>query len=167
MNRIITCVIIATCFMTFYNIYISIINHNYNNFRLLFKDLVNKIVIMTTECVKDFNNILSSFLVQVSGLIGTTYSYHLNKAIEYNALLPIEQFLVYAIPYREQILNRDETYFTEADHSNTVDNDSDMLNEFMNIKEIYQKLNKDSMDNVWSIFQALLLLGEDYIRSKQ
>jgi hypothetical protein len=141
---------------------------------------------MTTECVKDFNNILSSFLVQVSGLIGTTYSYHLNKAIEYNALLPIEQFLVYAIPYREQIVNRDESYFDKnsTDHKDDIvttlstqineygnviqvqSNTMEVLDEILRLKNIYFSLDDNSKKNLWDILQAMLVLSEDYFRYK-
>ena len=122
---------------------------------------------MTVEIVKNFNEILDSFLVQVTPIVGGKYHKKFKMATKFNSGMAIEKFLVYALPVREKILNRDETYFTEADHSSTVDNDTDMLNEFMNIKDIYQKLDKNSMDNMWAIFQALLVLGEDYIRSKQ
>jgi len=136
------------------------------------------------EYVKDFNNILSSFLVQVSGLIGTTYSYHLNKVIEYNSLIPIEQFLVYAIPYRDQILNRDESYFDQNsseykddivqkvssqinEYGNVIDinsNNMDVLNEILRLKNIYYSLDDDSKKNLWDILQAMLVLSEDYFR---
>jgi hypothetical protein len=141
---------------------------------------------MTTECVKDFNHILSSFLVQVSGLIGTTYNYHLNKAIEYNALLPIEQFLVYAIPYREQIVNRDESYFDKksSDHKDDIvttlstqineygnviqvqSNTLEVLDEILRLKNIYFSLDDNSKNNLWDILQAMLVLSEDYFRYK-
>jgi hypothetical protein len=141
---------------------------------------------MTTECVKDFNNILSSFLVQVSGLIGTTYNYHLNKVIEYNALLPLEQFLVYAIPYREYILNRDEAYFDKNSLDNKDDivnkvssqiteygsvikiqsNTMEVLDEILRLKNIYFSLDDNSKNNLWDILQAMLVLSEDYFRYK-
>jgi hypothetical protein len=139
---------------------------------------------MTTECVKDFNNILSSFLIQVSGLIGTTYSYHLNKIIENNSLLPIEQFLVYAIPYRDKILNRDESYFDKnsSDYKDDIinkvssqinefgnvikvqSNNMDVLDEILRLKNVYYSLDNDSKKNLWDILQAMLVLSEDYFR---
>ena len=138
------------------------------------------------EFVKDFNNILSSFLVQVSGLIGTTYSYHLTKVIEYNAVIPIEQFLVYAIPYREQILNRDETYFNNNssdykddiiqkvstqinEYGNVINinaNSIAVLDEILRLKNIYYSLDADSQKNLWDILQAMLQLSEEYFRER-
>lgn len=141
---------------------------------------------MTTECVKDFNNILSNFLVQVSGLIGTTYSYHLNKVIEYNALLPIEQFLVYAIPYKTYIEERNEAYFDKNSSDNKDDivnklssqiseygpviqvqsNTMEVLDEILRLKNIYFSLDENSKKNLWDILQAMLILSEDYFRYK-
>ena len=138
------------------------------------------------EYVKDFNHILSSFLVQVSSLIGTTYSYHLNKVVEYNAVIPIEQFLVYAIPYREQILNRDEAYFNQNssdykddiiqkvstqinEYGNVINvnsNNMAVLDEILRLKNIYYSLDEVSQKNLWDILQAMLQLSEEYFRER-
>ena len=143
-------------------------------------------MVLYIEIVKDFNNILSSFLVQVSGLIGTTYSYHLTKVIEYNAVIPIEQFLVCAIPYRDQILNRDETYFNQnssdykddiiqkvstqineyGDVININSNNMTVLDEILRLKNIYYSLDADSQKNLWDILQAMLQLSEEYFRER-
>ena len=87
-------------------------------------------------------------------------------AIKFNSSLALEKFLVYVLPVRDKIINRDETYFTNYNPDTSNDSDMEMVKEFVNLREIYQKLDKDSMDNVWDIFQALLILGEDYIRIK-
>ena len=143
-------------------------------------------MVLYIEYVKDFNNILSSFLVQVSGLIGTTYSYHLSKVIEYNSVLPIEQFLVYAIPYRDQILNRDEAYFNQNssdykddiiqkvstqinEYGNVINinsNNMTVLDEILRLKNIYYSLDADSQKNLWDILQAMLQLSEEYFRER-
>lgn len=141
---------------------------------------------MASEQIKDFNTILSSFLVQVSPLIGTTYNYHFDHIIKHNAGLPIEQFLVYALPYRDQILNRDESYF---DHKTKTNNDDivlsvesqlnqygdiinissanmDVLDEILRLKNIYYSLDPDSKTNLWDILQAMLQLSEEFFRIK-
>ena len=138
------------------------------------------------ECVKDFNHILSSFLVQVSSLIGTTYSYHLNKVVQYNAMLPIEQFMVYSIPYREKILNRDESYFEQnikgydddivksvtnqineyGSVININSNNLEILDEILRLKNIYYTLDDSSKKNLWDILQAMLLLSDEYVKIK-
>lgn len=122
---------------------------------------------MSVEIVKKFNEILGSFLVQITPLVGGKYHKKFTMATKFNSSLAIERFLVHALPVRDKILERDETYFTTNDYSNEVENDEETLNEIVNMKDIYTKLDKESIDNVWDIFQALLVLGEDYIRIKK
>jgi hypothetical protein len=117
--------------------------------------------------IKDFNEIMSNFLIQLSPIIGSTYSYEFNKIIKYNALLPIEQFCCHALPLSEKIRNKDETYFVNIDdHNNDIKNDVDILNEILKLKDIYNKLNNESKENIWEIFNALLILSEEYVTSK-
>jgi len=121
---------------------------------------------MSVEIIKKFNEILESFLLQVSPIVGPKYHKKFKMAVKFNSSLALEKFLVYVLPVRDKIINRDETYFTNYNPDTSNDSDMEMVKEFVNLREIYQKLNKDSMDNVWDIFQALLILGEDYIRIK-
>ena len=121
---------------------------------------------MSVEIIKKFNEILESFLLQVGPIVGTKYHKKFKMAIKFNSSLALEKFLVYVLPVRDKIINRDETYFTNYNPDTSNDSDMEMVKEFVNLREIYQKLDKDSMDNVWDIFQALLILGEDYIRIK-
>ena len=123
---------------------------------------------MASEKIKIFNEILGSFLIQISTHVGTSYSYQFENIIKYNAILPIEQFLVHALPLRDKILNRDETYFINNDnHTDKIGDSKEMLNEILRLQDIYVKLNKNSQSNVWDIFQAMLILGEEYIRLKR
>lgn len=120
---------------------------------------------MSYEIIKNFNEILESFLVQLKPVIGGKYHRKFTIATKLNSGIALERFLVYALPLRDQILNRNEQFFTKEDHSNMVE-DKDDFNEIMNLKDIFVKLDDKSKDNVWDIFQALLVLGEDYIRTK-
>ena len=114
-----------------------------------------------SSCVKNFNEILSNFLIQISPIIGSTYASQINNIIKYNAILPIEQFCCHALPLREKILNKDETYFINIEnHNNEIKNDVDKLNEILKLKDIYSTLDDDSKSNICDIFQALLVLGE-------
>jgi len=119
---------------------------------------------MASEKIKQFNEIISSFLIQVSPLVGTTYHHEFQKIIKYNSLLPIEQFLVHALPIREKILARDESYFNDTTkHKKEIGDDENILNEILRLQNIYSQLDEVSRSNVWDIFQALLFLGEEYI----
>ena len=122
---------------------------------------------MSADKVKQFNEILDSFLIQISPLVGTTYHHQFQQLIKYNSILPIEQFLVYALPLRDKILNRDETYFeNNENHMETIGQNETILNEILRLQNIYIKLDELSKSNVWDIFQAMLILGEEYIKIK-
>jgi len=119
---------------------------------------------MTSEIIKQFNEILSSFLIQLGPRIGSCYNAKFEQIIKYNSILPIEQFLVYALPLRDKIKNRDETYFIDNDnHKEHIADDVNTLNEILRLQNIYSELNEESKKNVWDILQAMLILGEEYI----
>jgi hypothetical protein len=146
----------------------------------------------TSDIIKNFNSILESLLVQLSPVIGTTLSYNYQLVIKYNAIVPIDQFLIYALPIRDKIINRDETYFLTQNQEIRVDgqikesidlsekvfnkiNNSDeesidkyknAINEILRLKDIYEHLDNESKNNIWDIFNALLVLGEDYVKIK-
>lgn len=117
--------------------------------------------------IKDFNEILSGFLIQLSPTIGSTYSSQFNNIIKYNAILPIEQFCCHALPLRDKILNKDESYFIHIEnHNSEIKNDADTLSEILKLKDIYSTLDNESKSNIWDIFQALLILSEEYVTNK-
>lgn len=119
---------------------------------------------MSSEIIKQFNEILDSFLIQVSPLVGTTYHYHFQQIIKMNSILPIERFLVYVLPLRDKILNRDETYFTNNDnHKEKIGDKENVLNEIIRLQGIYSQIDETSKSNVWDILQALLILGEEFL----
>jgi hypothetical protein len=122
---------------------------------------------MSKEIVKNFNLILESFLLQITPLVGSFYITKFQLIIKANSTLPIEKFLVHALPLRDKILNRDETYFANNDnHKEKIKNKNSIINEILRLQNIYVKLDQISKENVWDIFQAMLILGEDYVRLK-
>jgi hypothetical protein len=121
---------------------------------------------MATEKIKQFNEILSSFLIQISPLVGSTYYQQFEMIVKYNSILPIEQFLVHALPVRDKILSRDESYFTtNSNHVDKIGGNEWVLDEILRLQNIYNQLDETSRSNVWDIFQAMLILGEEYILS--
>jgi hypothetical protein len=119
---------------------------------------------MSKEKIKQFNEILDSFLIQISSLVGTSYHYQFQQIIKINSILPLEQFLVYALPMRDKILKRDETYFTNNEnHKDKIGENEDALNEIIRLQGIYSRLDETSKANLWDILQALLILGEEYL----
>jgi len=124
---------------------------------------------MSSEKIKSFNEILSSFLIQIAPLVGSTYHSRIQVIIKCNSSLPIEQFLVHALPLRDKILNRDESYFIDKTISyvEECNNKKSKLDEILRLQNIYFKLDEKSKSNVWDIFQAMLVLGEEYVSINQ
>ena len=106
---------------------------------------------------------METFLNQLSPLVGTTYYFYYKKLIKVNAGLPIQQFAQNVLPYKSQIMSKDETYFTNtSNHQDKIQGDEATLNEILRLQDIYFKLDTDSRKEVWSYFQALTLLSEQY-----
>lgn len=117
------------------------------------------------EKVKSFNGLLESLLIQMSPLIGTSYHNKFMMIIKVNAILPIQEFLLQATPVRDKILNRDESYFeTDNAVSNLVDVETKYINNILKLQNIYSQLDKTSKDNVWQIFQCMLILAEEWVK---
>ena len=112
--------------------------------------------------VKMFNEILESLLVQMSPIIGTTYYTKYQIIIKVNALLPIKQFHLYAMPYQDKILNKDESYFADDTIVTNLDVNIKYINKILKLQNIYVKLDKESRENVWQIFQCLLVLATEW-----
>ena len=124
---------------------------------------------MSSEKIKSFNEILCSFLIQIAPLVGSTYHSRIQVIIKCNSSLPIEQFLVHALPLRDKILIRDETYFIDKTTSYVQEGNTkkSKLDEILRLQDIYFKLDEKSKSNVWDIFQAMLVLGEEYVSINQ
>ena len=122
---------------------------------------------MATEKIKEFNNVVSSLINQLSDNIGIAYIKKFDDIIKYNSLLPIEQFLIHALPIRDKIINRDVSYFSnETNFSDITNDDKDIIDEILNLKNIYYKLDENSKSNIWDFFQAMLILAEEYLKIK-
>ena len=88
--------------------------------------------------------------------------------------MPIQQFITYGYDYREQILNKDESYFKTNKNKEEIDkkislsqaNQSEekrYLKEIFRLEGIWIKLSESSKENVWDFMQALICLSDDYI----
>jgi hypothetical protein len=115
------------------------------------------------KVIKEFNEILEYLLIQVTPLIGDKYHNRFKQIVKANITLPIEQFLVHILPKRDKVLNKDESLFDSNLLAETFD-DNDLLSKILTLENNYKELQQSSKDNIWDFFQALLILGEDYIR---
>jgi len=110
-----------------------------------------------------FNKILSDLLAQMSPIIGSTYHKNFAWLIGMNVILPINSFLDYALPHKDMILNKDDKFFNQNElPPNLSELDETFVNEIIQLKNIYYKLDEDSKENMWGIFQSLLILSIEY-----
>jgi len=124
------------------------------------------------EKIRIFNDLVESFLKQVSPIIGTSYHHYFTKLIKFNAVMPIQNFIYYAIPLQQKILDRDESYFTNVNNhveeANKVkDIVADPLDEIIRLKGIFEKLSNESKENVWDMTQAMLIISIEYLELKK
>ena len=117
------------------------------------------------EKIKSFNEILETFLQQLSPIVGTTYHYYFKQLIKVNSTMPIKTFLEEVSPYKEKIFNKDESYFLNIEDNTKDDrvNDDEVLTEILRLKDIYSKLDNQSRSEVWNYFQALIIISEEYV----
>ena len=115
------------------------------------------------KVIKEFNEILEYLLIQVSPIIGDKYHFKFKQIVKANVTLPIEQFLVHILPKRDKVLNKDDSLFNSDLITESFD-DNDLLSKILTLENNYKELQQSSKDNIWDFFQALLILGEDYIR---
>jgi hypothetical protein len=116
------------------------------------------------EKIKSFNEILETFLQQLSPIIGTTYHFYFKKLVKANAIMPIQQFIGEVLPYKQQIMNKDESYFLkiEDEIGDKIQGDKKILSEILRLKDIFSGLDEQSREEVWNYFQALVILSEEY-----
>ena len=117
------------------------------------------------EKVKEFNQIIESFLIQVSPIVGTSYHFYYKKLIKVNAIEPIKLFQVeVVIPYKDKIFAKDETYFVNFDENGRekLSREDEYLRDFLKMKEIYHQIDSSSKEVCWQYLQALVVLSEEY-----
>ena len=129
---------------------------------------------MSAEIIKSFNSLIESFLSQISDLIGTTYYTYFKKIIKVNSLIAIENGIIFMLPHKEKIFNKDDSYFTDDNIIENIDckkisenySSDKILSEIFRLKDIYYKLDSESKENVWNILQALTQLMIEYCELK-
>jgi hypothetical protein len=119
---------------------------------------------MSIQVVKEFNDIVNSFLIQITPIIGSTYHANFELITKLNSLIVIEQFMVHALPVRDKILNKDESYFLDTPCDNTNIDNQPIISELLKMRSIYTQLDVASKATLWDITSAMLYLGEEYIR---
>lgn len=104
--------------------------------------------------IKQFNDISIDFLTQTSSLVGSSYLYKFKLMTKVNCVYAIDSFIQNVLPYKNKIVNRDETFFMNKSIDNYMD-------DIIGIKQIYHTLDEESKNNIWEIVLALVYLAEE------
>lgn len=118
-----------------------------------------------SKYIKSFNRLVTSLLSQLSPIIGSSYYSNFNKLIKYNSIVPLQHFIENMYEHRQEIINKDEKYFYNYD-LNSIDelnSDKSLLDEVLRLKNIYEKVDDDSKNNLWTYLQAMLGIAEEYL----
>jgi len=118
------------------------------------------------EICNSFNAILTSLVNQLSEIIGTTYQYKLETLIKSNVYMPLEQFMIYALPLSEELDNRNEAYFDHYDVSKENNIDKNQIEEILNLKSVFKNLDTESKNSIWEHIDTMMFLGKQYIVAK-
>ena len=81
--------------------------------------------------------------------------------------MAIQQFIAEVLPYKQKIINKDESYFlnieSEITSSISEEKKESTLSEILRLKNVYKSLEFESQQEVWNYFQALIVLSEEYL----
>ena len=73
---------------------------------------------MSVQIIKDFNKTFEFLLEQLIDYIGTKPLIKFKMLIKYNSLSPLEQFILYALPEKQNILTKNEQFFLSKINEN-------------------------------------------------
>ena len=71
----------------------------------------------------------------------------------------LELFKTHILPYEENIMSKNESFFTkDMNYSDVLDNDMKSLLIVENLKKYWGELNENNKNNIWLYFQVLTKL---------
>ena len=119
--------------------------------------------------IKKFNLTIDNLVNDII-LVFPNYEYlkvfreKFNLLIKYNVRKPIEFFKDSVYSFKEQIISKDEDFFINKDYNEDVQQlqyDSKWsLDQVLNLKELWTKLNDENKEVIWTYFSVLIKLIE-------
>lgn len=120
--------------------------------------------------LKVFTKLLDEFLSQLSLVFPDEQDlkrYHRNAQtlIQMNPRLVLNLFQTYVLPYRQQIICRDETFFMTKDYSaeeeqiNSYCNGKDMI-KAIRLKALWQVMSDNTKEITWDYMNKLIMAAE-------
>jgi hypothetical protein len=124
-----------------------------------------------SKIVKKFNDFTEDMLNQM--YISTddndirVYESMFSKLRKINSTKAIEQFIIFVLPYKDKIINEDESFFLNQDESNLIKDDSqDNIMKALKFKQLWSSLSNNSKENLFKFFKVLVYYAEEYFKNK-
>ena len=135
--------------------------------------------------IKTFNKQSLDLRSQMVDLVGDNELYQLKRkfslVIKVNSTKPIKEFINRIYNYKNQIINKDESFFLSNQETiykkqniDLVDNlldknnsdDSANFVKSLKLDQVWNSLSDKSKNNIWDYFSILILLCDKYIDYK-
>lgn len=95
------------------------------------------------------------------------YGSMFSKLRKINSTKAIEQFVIYVLPYKDKIINEDESFFLNHDESDLIKDDSqDNIMKALKFKQLWSGLSNNSKKNLFKFFKVLVYYAEEYFKIK-
>tara|TARA_Y100001970_G_C14055188_1_gene761167 strand:- start:197 stop:586 length:390 start_codon:yes stop_codon:yes gene_type:complete len=122
---------------------------------------------MNSTLLKAFNNQLNSFVTELI----KTYPQEYNFKVFKNTICLIQKvnprkvlllFIEYITPYKDKLLNRDESFFLDENYTSIVqktDNQENAWKLINQLKLYWKDTNNNNKDIIWKYFHQLITLA--------
>lgn len=124
------------------------------------------------------SEVVNNFNSQADDLMSQMYAcsqdydikvYHdmFRKLKSFNATKAIEQFIIYVLPYKEKIYEDDESFFLSKSSEELVGDTSEYsMMQSLKFKDLWQTLNNESKNNIFTFFKVMVYFAEEYLKIK-
>ena len=79
--------------------------------------------------------------------------------------MPINYWSDNCLEFKDKIMKKDEGYFIQIDIKKEKFKKND-INEILKLKNIYNNVDEESKNNIWSYLQVLMVITEEYNKLK-
>lgn len=122
------------------------------------------------EIVNKFNKIIGDLLNDMKNIIGNNYARKFNLLIRVNSSFPINKFKMNVLKFKPYILDKNPEYFNNENiileeiysQPEYLKDKDYYMNEYYNLRNIYNKIDNESKNNFWDILKVLVFLCESY-----
>jgi hypothetical protein len=84
-------------------------------------------------------------------------------------------FLKYVYPYKQQVINKEESFFLSDNLTNKIVNNDELkeeaeadseyiLTQALGIKNLWKKMSEEQKETLWTYFKVLMVLCERYVQ---